>query len=73
MKILFPVETSTKHNTNTRRSTESDMLTVCWTRYLLESQDYNVTENIVYQDNQSDVLLEKNGNALGSNKTYSLS
>ena len=41
----------------------------CWAGYFLESQDYHVTENIVYQDNQSSILLEKNSYASGSNRT----
>ena len=51
----FTVVTSTKKNINTQISTEADMVgvddcipEVCWTQYLLEAQNYNVTENIVY-------------------------
>jgi hypothetical protein len=35
------------------------MAQVMWTRYFLEEQGYGVTENIIYQDNQSAMLLEK--------------
>ena len=72
----FPVVTSTKQNLNTWRSTEADIVRVddfmpevCWTRCLLEAWDYNDTENIVYQDNQSDILLEKNVKASGRKRT----
>ena len=41
----------------------------CWTQYFLGSQDYNVTDNIVYQENQSAILPEKNGKASGSKRT----
>ena len=75
----FQVVTSTNQNLNTQRSTESDIVgvddcmpVVCWTRYLLDDQDYNVTENIFYQDNQSAILLEKNGKASGSKITKHL-
>ena len=76
MGRVLPVVTSTKQKLNNRSSTEAYIAgvygcipAVCWTRYLLESQDYNVTENIVYQDNQSAILLEKNGKASGSKRT----
>ena len=72
----FPFVTSTKQKLNTRSSTESEIVAVddcmpaiCWTRYFLESQGYGVFENIVYQDNQSAILLEKNGKASSSKRT----
>jgi len=34
---------------------------VIWTRNFLEAQGYKVTDNIMFQDNQSAMLLEKNG------------
>ena len=42
---------------------------VLWTRLFAEAQDYSVTENIVYQDNKSAILLEKNGKASSGKKT----
>ena len=36
---------------------------MCWTRYFLEYQDHNITENIVYQDNQSAINLDNNDKA----------
>jgi hypothetical protein len=67
---------STKQKLNTRSSTESELVAVddcmpaiCWTRYFLESQVYGVFENILYQDNQSAILLEKNGKASSSKRT----
>ena len=69
----FPVLTSIKKKLNTRSSTEEEIVgvddcmpAVCWTRYYLESQDYSFAENILYQDNQSAILLEKNSKASGS-------
>ena len=72
----FPVLTSTKKKLNTKISTEAEIVVVdecipevCWTRYFQEAQDYNVTEKIVHQDNQSAILIEKNGKASFSNRT----
>ena len=59
---------SKKQGMNTRSSTEAEVVAademvgpMLWTRRFLEAQGYNVTENILYQDNQSAMLLEKNG------------
>jgi hypothetical protein len=63
----FPVVNSTKQKLNTRSSTESELVgvddcmpAVLWTRYFLKAQSYNVNEMIVFQDNQSAILLAKN-------------
>ena len=45
------------------------MPAILWTRLFLEAQDYVVTENIVYQDNKSAILLEKNGKASSGKRT----
>ena len=42
---------------------------VLWTRYFLRFQGYNVSHNIVYLDNQSAMLLERNGKASSSTCT----
>ena len=34
---------------------------IIWTQNFLISQGYGIKHNIVYQDNKSDILLEKNG------------
>jgi hypothetical protein len=59
---------SKRQKLNTRSSTEAELVAVddvmaqvMWTRYFLEAQGYEVKENIIYQDNQSTMLLEKNG------------
>jgi hypothetical protein len=72
----FPIVTSTKQKLNTRSSTESELVSVddmmpaiCWTRYFLLEQGYEVRENIVYQDNESAILLERNGKASSSKRT----
>ena len=63
-----PSAPSTKQKLNTRSSTETEVVAVdqvmpdiLRTRLFLEAQGYGVTENIVYQDNQAAILLEKNG------------
>jgi hypothetical protein len=72
----FPIVTSTKQKLNTRSSTETELVSVddcmpaiCWTRYFVEAQGREVREKIVYQDNRSAMLLEKNGKALSSKRT----
>lgn len=42
---------------------------VLWTKYFLEEQGYKVEHNIVFQDNKSDILLEKNGKGSTSKRT----
>ena len=42
---------------------------VLWTRYFLEAQGYNVEDSIIYQDNSSSILLEKNGKSSSSKRT----
>ena len=39
------------------------MPSILWTRLFLEAQGYDVTNNIIYQDNKSSIILEKNGKA----------
>jgi hypothetical protein len=72
----FPVVNSTKQKLNTRSSTETEIVgvddcmpSVLWTRYFMEAQGYGIRENIVYQDNQSAILMEKNGKASSSKRT----
>jgi hypothetical protein len=72
----FPIVNSSKQKLNTRSSTESELVgvddcmpAILWTRYFLEAQGYGVKENIVYQDNLSAILLEKNGKASSSKRT----
>jgi hypothetical protein len=71
----FPITTSTKQKVNARSSTEAKLVgvddlmpAICWTRYFMEAQGYKVTENIVYQDNQSAILLERNSKASSSKR-----
>jgi hypothetical protein len=61
---------------NTKSSTEAEvvgvdnvMAQVLWTRYFLEAQGYKVEKDTVYQDNQSAMLLERNGRGSSSKRT----
>jgi hypothetical protein len=70
------VTSTNKQKLNTRSSTESELVgvddcmpAICWTRYFLEAQGYNVAENILFQDNQSAILLEKNSKASSGKRT----
>jgi hypothetical protein len=72
----FPIVSSTKQKLNTRSSTETEILgsddfmqAIYWTRYFMKAQGYGVKDNVLFQDNKSSILLEKNGKALSSNRT----
>ena len=72
----FPIVSSTKQKLNTRSSTETEIVgaddfmpAICWTRYFMEAQGYQVEDNILFQDNKSAILLEKNGKASSSKRT----
>jgi hypothetical protein len=75
----FPIVNSTKQKLNTRSSTETELVSVddcmpavLWTRLFLKAQGYGVQENIVYQDNKSAILMERNGKASSSKRTKHL-
>ena len=72
-QLLAPRSTS---KINTRSSTEAKIVgvddfmpAVCWTRYFMEAQGYPISDNVVFQDNKSAILLEKNGKASSSKRT----
>ena len=55
-----------KQKLNTKSSTEAELVGVddlmpqiLWTRYFMEAQVVKVSDNVVYQDNQSAMRLEK--------------
>ena len=45
------------------------MPSILWTRNSLNSQDYDVTENILFQDNNTVTPLEKNGQLSSEKRT----
>jgi hypothetical protein len=66
---------STKQKLNTRSSTETEIVgaddfmpVICWTRYFMKAQGYGVKYSVLFQDNKSSILLEKNGKALSSKR-----
>ena len=76
MRQRMPIVGSTKQKLNTRSSTETEVVgaddfmpAICWTRYFLMAQGYEVKDNILFQDNKSSILLEKNGKASSSKRT----
>jgi len=71
-----PISISTKQKINTRSSTESELVGVndvmspiLWVRLFIEAQGFDVTDNVVFQDNMSSMLLEKNGKRSSGKKT----
>ena len=59
---------SSKQKINTKSSTEAEVVGASdfishtmWTSWFLKEQGYVMKSNIFYQDNQSAILLEKNG------------
>jgi hypothetical protein len=72
----FPIVSSTKQKLNTRSSTESELVgvddmmsSILWTRYFLKEQGYKVYDNVIFQDNKSSILLERNGKLSSSKRT----
>ena len=70
---------SRKQKLNSRSSTEAELIAVddaitqvLWTRLFMAEQGYPVKENIVYQDNKSAILLEKNGRASCGKRTRAI-
>ena len=74
-----PITISRKQQLNTRSSTTAELVAVddvatmiLWTKLFLEEQGYKVDSNILYQDNKSTILLEKNGKQSSSQRTRAM-
>jgi hypothetical protein len=72
----FTIVSPTKQKLNTRSSTETEIVgaddfmpVICWTRYFMKAQRYGVKYKVLFQDNNSSILLEKNGKASSSKRT----
>jgi hypothetical protein len=72
----FPIVSSTKQKLNIRSSIETEIVgaddfmpAICWTRYFMKTQVYGVKDNVLFQDNNSSILLENNGKASSSKRT----
>jgi len=68
-----------KQKLNTASSTTLELVAVddalplvIWTPLFLKEQGYTLSENIVYQDNKSAILLEKNGRRSAGKQTQAL-
>ena len=46
---------------------------ILWTKNVMKSQDYDVVENIIVQDNKSAMLLEKNVKISSGKRTKHIS
>ena len=71
-----PISSSTRQKLNTKSSTEAElvgvddgMALITWTRNFLQDQGIEIKDNVVYQDNQSAILLERNGRASSGRRT----
>ena len=68
--------TSVRQKLNTKSSTEGELVGVddvmpqcLWTRNFLKAQGYEVTDNVILQDNKSAILLENNGKRSSGKRT----
>ena len=59
---------SRKQKLNTGISTDKELVGISdalglmmWTKYFIEAQGYSIDSNILFQDNQSNILIAKNG------------
>ena len=75
----MPITGSTKQKINTRSSTETELVSaddfmppLLWTNLFLQGQDYDCEDTLLYQDNQSAILLEKNGRKSSTKRTKHL-
>jgi hypothetical protein len=64
---------------NTRSSTEAELVgaddastMILWTKLFLEQQGIEMKHKVLYQDNKSTILLEKNGKKSSSKRTRAL-
>ena len=67
---------SHRHKLNGRSSTEAELIgidnplpCIMWGLYFIKAQGYEVTHNILFQDNKSTILLAKNGRWSSSKRT----
>ena len=67
---------STKQHINTRSLTKAELVgvndamsLVLWTRHFLEAQGFLVKDNVIFQDNESTMLLARNGHLSSTKNT----
>jgi len=68
-----------KQKLNSRSSTEAELIgvddgitQVLWTKLFMEAQGYPIEKNIIYQDNQSSILLETNGRSSAGKRSRAI-
>jgi hypothetical protein len=73
------ISTSCIQKINTKSSATAELVGVddmstmmLWTKLFLEEQGYTIEQNILYQDNKSAMLLEKNGKRSSSQRTRAM-
>jgi hypothetical protein len=73
------ISISRQQGMNTRSSTEAELVaadevagTMIWAKLFLQAQGYSVSENVLYQDNRSAILLEKIGRKSASKRSRHL-
>jgi hypothetical protein len=71
-----PFSSSISQKLNKKSSTEAELVgvddgmpLVIWTRNFMIEQGYDVKDNVVYQDNQIAIILERNGRASSGRRT----
>ena len=74
-----PISNSSKQKLDTNSSTTSELVAVdqtlplaLWVPLFLKAHGHKITENIVYQDNMSAILLENNGKKSSGKRTRAL-
>ena len=74
-----PITGSQKQKLNTRSSTEAELVgvddfitKVLWTQLFMEEQGYEIERNVLFQDNKSAILLEKNSKRSSGKRTRAL-
>ena len=72
----MPITGSSKQKLNTCSSTETELVAaddfmpqILWTNNFLNAQGYQTNDTVLFQDNQSAILLEKNGTWSSSKRT----
>ena len=70
------ISTSIKQKMNTKSSTETELIAadelmthILWMNYFINWQGYNAKDTIIYQDNKSEILIDKNGKKSSRKRT----